>query len=210
MSLPRLLVIAKAPEPGRSKTRLCPPCTPEQAAELAEAALADTLDVISRTECSGRTIFLDGTPGDWLPEGFEVLAQSEGGLGDRLADAFSRVAGPAFLVGMDTPQISPELISESMERLQQPGTDAVIGLCPDGGYWGIGMNEGEPGAFDGVPMSAGDTGRRQIEQLEKLGMRVSELPMLRDVDYFSDARTVSAESPDGRFASTFASMELAL
>ena len=68
-----LLVIAKEPRPGRVKTRLTPPFTPEEAAALAEAALADTLDAVARTPAERRVLVLDGTPGPWLPAGFEVV-----------------------------------------------------------------------------------------------------------------------------------------
>jgi glycosyltransferase A (GT-A) superfamily protein (DUF2064 family) len=100
----KLLVIAKAPEPGRSKTRLCPPCSPEQAAALAEAALTDTLRAVAATPADERVLVLDGTPGDWLPEGFRVVPQRGDGLDERLAAAFADAGGPALLIGMDTPQ----------------------------------------------------------------------------------------------------------
>lgn len=205
--LPRLLVIAKAPVPGRSKTRLCPPCTAEQAAELAEAAITDTLDAVSRTACGGRTIVLEGEPGGWLPEGIEVAPQVEGGLGDRLAAAFSDCVGSALLIGMDTPQVSPALLADSLARLESPGTDAVLGLCDDGGYWAIGFRRPCPGAFEGVPMSTGQTGEIQLRRLRGLGLTVGELETLRDVDHFSDAAPVAAERPDGRFAGALRMME---
>jgi uncharacterized protein len=208
--LPRLLVIAKAPVPGRSKTRLCPPCSAEQAAELAEAALADTLDAVSRTECGGRTIVLDGEPGDWLPGGFEVVPQVGGGLADRLADAFGNCGGPALLIGMDTPQVSPDLLADGLERLGRPGTDAVLGPCPDGGYWAIGMSRPLPGAFEGVPMSTGRTGEAQLNRLRELGLEVDLLDTLSDVDHFADAALVAAERPAGRFAEALRTMEPSL
>ncbi|MCB0828498.1 MAG: TIGR04282 family arsenosugar biosynthesis glycosyltransferase [Solirubrobacterales bacterium] len=205
--LPRLLVIAKAPVPGRSKTRLCPPCSAEQAAALAEAALADTLDTVSRTDCGGRTIVLDGEPGDWLPQGFELVGQAGGGLGDRLAAAFSGCPGPALLIGMDTPQVSPELLADGLGRLARPGTDAVLGPCEDGGYWAIGLSRPQPGAFDGVPMSTGRTGEVQLGRLRELGLEVDLLDTLCDVDHFADAARVAAERPGGRFAEALRMME---
>jgi rSAM/selenodomain-associated transferase 1 len=198
--LPCLLVIAKAPVPGRSKTRLSPPCSPEQAAELAEAALHDTLATIARTDCGGRRVVLEGEPGAWLPEGFEVTPQSGGDLGDRLAHAFASVDGPALLVGMDTPQVTPELLTEGLRRLDDSDTDAVIGRCPDGGYWTIGFKAPCPEAFIGVPMSTEQTASAQVERLRQLGMKTHELPELRDVDHFADAVLVADACPAGRFA----------
>jgi hypothetical protein len=206
----RLIVIAKAPAPGRSKTRLCPPCTPEQAAELAEAALADTLATVSATPCAERIVALDGTPGDWLPPGFRVIPQCGGGLGERLAHAFAAHSGPTLLIGMDSPQVDPELLERSIAALLEPRTDAVIGLAEDGGYWGIGFRRPVPGAFDGVPMSCGDTGERQEQALRRLGLRVAALPVLRDVDRIEDARAVAAAVPDGEFARTLDRIEASL
>jgi glycosyltransferase A (GT-A) superfamily protein (DUF2064 family) len=206
----RILVIAKAPESGRSKTRLCPPCTAGQAAQLAEAALVDTLDAVAATPCGGRTIVLDGDPGEWLPEGFEVLPQPEGGLGERLAFAFEKCPAPALLIGMDTPQVSPGLLGGCLSRLDEPGVDAVIGLCPDGGFWAIGFSEQVAGAFEGVPMSSDLTGKAQFERLIELGLNVEELAVLSDVDYFTDAESVAREYPESGFARALRAMEPAL
>src|SRR4029453_10639579 len=84
-----LIVIAKAPVPGRVKTRLCPPCTPAQAAALAEASLRDTLAAAARCGASRRVVALDGAPGSWLPDGFEVIPQRGSGLAERLSAAFA-------------------------------------------------------------------------------------------------------------------------
>jgi len=203
-----LLVIAKAPAPGRSKTRLCPPCTPEQAAALAEAALADTLAAVAETPCDGRTLVLDGPRGDWLPENcFEVVPQRGRGLGERLAAAFSQRDEPTLLIGMDTPQVSPDLLGEALERLERPGADAVLGLAEDGGYWAIGLRAPQPAAFDGVPMSSPRTGACQRERLRQLGLAVRDLPTLRDVDDIDDARSVAAERPLGGFARALGELE---
>ena len=80
-----LLVIAKEPVAGRVKTRLCPPFSPAEAAELAAASLADTLETLLALPARRRVLVLDGRPGDWVPPGFEVVPQSGGGLDERLA-----------------------------------------------------------------------------------------------------------------------------
>jgi len=116
MSAPPLatvLVIAKQPVPGRVKTRLTPPYTPREAAALAEAALADTLHTVLRVPARRRLLVLDGTPGPWLPPGFDLAAQPPGGLDERIAAAFALCGrGPALLVGMDTPQLTAELFED--------------------------------------------------------------------------------------------------
>jgi rSAM/selenodomain-associated transferase 1 len=199
-----LVVIAKAPRAGRSKTRLCPPCTPDQAAALARAALGDTLEAVRATHASRHVLALDGEPGDWLPPGFEVVAQRGAGLDERLAHAFEAVGAPALLIGMDTPQVTPQDLQESLARLAQPQTDAVLGPAPDGGYWAIGLRRPDPRVFLGVPMSSPDTCRAQRQRLRSLGLRVRELPALRDIDVIADAHAVAALAPRGRFARALA------
>jgi rSAM/selenodomain-associated transferase 1 len=199
-----LVVIAKAPRAGHSKTRLCPPCTPRQAAALARAALADTLEAVRATPASRHVLVLDGEPGDWLAPGFEVLPQRGGGLDERLANAFVDVTEPALLIGMDTPQVTPADLRDGLARLAEPAIDAVLGPAPDGGYWAIGLRDPDPRAFLGVPMSSAHTCRAQRARLADLGLRVAELPALRDVDRIADAREVAALAPTGRFARVLA------
>lgn len=195
-----LIVIAKAPVSGRVKTRLCPPCTPRQAAALAEAALADTLAAVVVTPAARRVCVLDGEPGPWLPDGIEVVAQRGDGLGERLAAAFDDVGGAAVLIGMDTPQVTPAQLGAALAALRAPGADAVLGLAPDGGYWAIGLRAPDPTVFSGVPMSTARTGAAQRARLLEAGLRVRLLPELRDVDTIADARVVAAAAPHGRFA----------
>jgi uncharacterized protein len=200
MSEVALIVIAKEPVAGAVKTRLCPPLTPGQAANVAEAALADTLVAVSETPARARVLALDGLPGPWLPAGFEVVPQPGGGLGRRLAAAFAAVDPPALLVGMDTPQVGPRMLARASATLAPGGADAVLGPAPDGGYWSIGFRRPAPRAFERVPMSTRWTAREQRAALRRLGLRWAELPALTDVDTIADARAVAAAWPGGRFA----------
>ena len=199
-----LIVIAKAPVPGRVKTRLCPPLGFEQAAALAEAALFDTLAVASRVRRSGggrRVLAFDGPGGDrFAPAGGEVVAQRGLGLAERLDAAFADVGGPALLVGMDTPQLTAELLLDGIAALSRPGVDAVLGPARDGGYWSIGLARAVAGVFDGVPMSRRSTCAAQRRRLAELGLSVHEQPVLRDVDTFADAVAVARCAPRSRFA----------
>jgi rSAM/selenodomain-associated transferase 1 len=195
-----LVVIAKAPEPGRSKTRLCPPCTPEQAAVLAEAALRDTLDAVAAAPARRRIVALEGEPGAWLPPGIELVAQRGDGLGQRLGHALQAADGPALVVGMDTPQLTPGLLALAGRTLARPRTDAVLGPALDGGYWIIGLNRPDPAVFEGVPMSRADTCHAQRRRLRQLGLRTADLPPLRDVDEIADARAVAGAWPGTRFS----------
>ena len=204
-----LIVIAKAPVPGRSKTRLCPPCTPRQAADLAEAALLDTLAAVAAVPGERRRLLvLDGSPGDWVPDGFEVHPQRSGGLGNRLAGAFAAAGAPAFLVGMDTPQLEPGHVESGIAELERPGIDAVLGRAPDGGYWAIGVRRPDDRIFEGLPMSTPGTGTAQRRRLDDLGLEVTELEALRDVDTIADAYAVAADRLDSRFARALYAMGL--
>jgi uncharacterized protein len=190
-----LLVIAKQPVPGRVKTRLVPPCTDEQAAALAEAALADTLHAVLAVPAARRVLVLEGEPGAWLPPGFDILPQCGGPLDERLAGAFSAVRGPALLIGMDTPQVTPALLTVDWH-----GADAVFGPAEDGGFWALGLRRPDPALLRGVPMSRPHTGAIQRARLAAAGLRVTDLPQLRDVDTAADAVAVALQAPHSRFA----------
>jgi len=202
-----LAVIAKAPVAGRSKTRLSPPCTPEQAAALATAALIDTLQAVAQTPADRRIVVLDGAPGPWLPAGgFELITQRCGDLAERLAAAFADIGEPALVVGMDTPQLTPRLLAHALDLLAR--TDAVLGPAPDGGYWAIGLRHPDDAVFAGVPMSDRATCAAQRARLRARGLRTRELPALRDVDDIADAHAVAALAPRTCFARELATMRL--
>ncbi|MFD4688045.1 DUF2064 domain-containing protein, partial [Streptomyces sp. NPDC058461] len=178
---------------------LTPPFAPWEAAALAEASLADTLAAVAAAPAARRVLVLDGRPGPWLPPGFDVVPQCAGGLDERLADAFARSAGPALLIGMDTPQVTPELLTVDFADC-----DAYFGAAEDGGFWALGLAAPDPALLRGVPMSTAETGAVQRARLVAAGLRVRELPRLRDVDHASDARAVAALAPGGRFAARLA------
>lgn len=127
-----LIVIAKQPVPGKVKTRLTPPFTPQEAARLAEAALVDTLTAACRTRVDHRLLVLQGEPGPWLPPGFTVVPQVSGTLDVRIAAAFREAAkidaGPALLIGMDTPQVDPKVLEEAFAAM---GCTAATQRVPD-------------------------------------------------------------------------------
>jgi uncharacterized protein len=201
-----IVVLAKAPVPGRVKTRLCPPRDSEQAAELAEAALVDTLRAVAATPCERRVVVLDGAPGTWLPAGFEVLPQRGNGLDERLARAFTDTGTGGVLIGMDTPQLTPARLTAALRALSAPGVDAVLGPSVDGGWWALGLRTPEPRVFLGVPMSTPHTGDAQRARLHELRLRTAALPTQRDVDDFDDALAAARTAPDSRFAAALQSM----
>lgn len=195
-----LIVLAKEPRPGRVKTRLCPPRTPEGAAELAAAALADTLAAACASGADRVVLALDGRVGPWCPPGVVVVGQGDGGLDHRLTRAWMATPGPALQVGMDTPQVTATELDAGMAALLAPGVDAVLGPATDGGWWAIGLRRPHPAAFLGVPTSRSDTGRRQWERLASLGLTVESLPTHTDVDTWPDALAVAATHPATSFA----------
>jgi len=208
-----VIVIAKEPVPGQVKTRLTPPFSPSEAAWLAQAALADTLDVVAAAPVARRVIALAGQAGPWLPPGFEIIPQHGNGLDERLAAAFADAYGikrlPMVLIGMDTPQVTPELLAQASQSLASGEADACFGPAADGGYWLLGLRAPDWSLLHGVPMSRSDTGRVQLRRLEEAGLRVAMLPELTDVDHAGDAARIAAELPGSRFARVYCELAAA-
>jgi uncharacterized protein len=212
----QLIILAKAPVPGRVKTRLTPPFTPQEAAMLAEAALVDTLEAGASASFARHTLALDdqrAAPGALraeLPARFEVSAQRGRGLDERIAaafdDAYASLAVPVVLIGMDTPQVTPGLLETVAQPLAAGEADAVFGPAEDGGFWLLGLRRPDAGLILGVPMSADHTGRVQLDRLRDAGLRVRQVPELLDVDTAEDAERVAWQAPGSRFAATLASL----
>ncbi|MFI8848762.1 DUF2064 domain-containing protein [Streptomyces sp. 891-h] len=205
-----LLVLAKEPRAGHAKTRLAPAFTPHGAAALASAALTDTLRAVLAAPARRRVLVLDGNPGPWLPapedggDRIEIVPQADGGLDERLAAAFALCDGPALLVGMDTPQLTPALLAPPTGPDAWRGCDAYFGPAADGGFWALGLAAPDPALLRGVPMSTATTGAVQRARLVEAGLRVRDLPRLRDVDEPADAEAVAAQAPESLFAAEHA------
>ena len=189
--------MAKAPVVGRVKTRLCPPCDAAQAAAIAQAALEDTLQ--AALLCGHPVVLaLDGPRGDWLPAGIEVIAQQGLSFNERLASAWLHLADGGVQVGMDTPQITPQLLDDAVRAVSDSG--AAFGPATDGGWWLLGLARPEPTAFEAIAMSASDTGARQLERLRVLGYHPTILPTLTDIDTWATAVEVGALAAGSRTA----------
>ncbi len=195
-----VMVIAKEPVAGRVKTRLTPPLSPAEAADVARASLRDTLDAVAATPVARRVVALAGNPAGLIPPGFEVIPQVEGSLDKRLAAAAEAVKGPVLVIGMDTPQVTERTLSSALSRLLESDADAVIGPAPDGGYWAIGLKRPDGAAIAGVRMSEPTTCADQRARLDELGLRSLELEELRDFDHFADALAIAPLCAGSRFA----------
>jgi len=199
----QVIVLAKAPVAGRVKTRLCPPCTPSQAAAVAAAALADTLDVVTAARVGRRILAVEGA--FTAPAGWDLMPQRGESLGARIAHAFAdnyRPGAATVLVGMDTPQMSTQDFDVMFRQLAVPGgPGAVLGPAADGGWWALGLRDGRHAAvLDGIVTSTATTGADTRSALRRRGLRVAPLRTLTDVDSAGDAFAVSALCPpDSRF-----------
>jgi hypothetical protein len=205
-----VLVVAKAPEPGRAKTRLAATVGDRVAAEIAAAALLDTLDAVAAVPVAARVVALTGDLNNAANaaeirqriESFTVIAQRGDDFADRLANAHVDSADgyPVLQIGMDTPQVTADLLTDCATRLL--GTPAVLGLARDGGWWVLGLRT--PAAADclrDVPMSAPDTGELTLKALHDKGIEVATVEVLADVDVLDDVAGVrDACAPGSRFA----------
>ncbi|MBV8159894.1 MAG: DUF2064 domain-containing protein [Acidimicrobiia bacterium] len=201
--------MAKAPVPGRVKTRLCPPLSPEAAAAVAAAALADTLQAVATCNADVKVVALDGRPGPWLPEGLRVVPQVDGAFAERLVGAWAATngdtAGWGIQIGMDTPQVTASELDTLLETLSHLGPEgALLGPAPDGGWGVIGLTGTDPRrVFPGVAMSSPHTGAQQLARLRSLCLSTRLVPAQRDIDTVADLAAVAARHPATRTAAAW-------
>ncbi|MFJ2370387.1 DUF2064 domain-containing protein [Microbacterium sp. NPDC087665] len=201
-----IVVMAKECIPGRVKTRLHPPLSLEDAARVAAASLADTLDAVQAT---GLPVIVCAQGAVAVPVGVRTIPQVEGGLDERIGAALDECRGRVLLIGMDTPQVNPRLLRSFADEWPE-GADAWFGPATDGGFWLLGLDELGPETLGGqrrgdlvrgVPMSSSETGRRQRERLETAGLAIADAAPLTDIDDIASLRDVAALLPPaGRLA----------
>jgi len=207
-----VLVVAKAPVPGQAKTRLAASVGDTAAADIAAAALLDTLDAVAAAPVAARVVALTGElsaarSGAEITAGladFIVVPQRGADFAERLANAHIDAAAasgglPVLQIGMDTPQVTDELIGDCARELL--AADAVLGLARDGGWWLLGVTEGAMAdCLRTIPMSRSDTGAVTLAALENTGNHVSLVPTLADVDTIGDVDEVRRVcAPGSRF-----------
>ena len=209
------LVMAKAPVAGLVKTRLGRVVGDERAADLAAAALLDTMAACREAYGAERChLALDGDLAGAVRSadlvdaaaGWTVHPQVGDSFAERLVRGHRDAAAsgaPVVQVGMDTPQLSSIVLRECADLLTGPD-EAVLGPAYDGGWWLLGV--GGPHLVEhlvDVPMSANDTCAHTRVALERAGARITDVTVLRDVDEVEDAELVAVESPGTNFARTW-------
>jgi glycosyltransferase A (GT-A) superfamily protein (DUF2064 family) len=196
-----VLVVAKAPVPGLAKTRLAASVGDQVAADIAAAALLDTLDAVASAPIRARVVALTGDldaacSADEIRArlvDFIVVPQRGAAFADRLANAHADAAEvtglPVLQIGMDTPQVTDELVGECARELL--AADAVLGLARDGGWWVLGVSEARMAdCLRTIPMSRPDTGAVTLTALGDTGIHVSLVETLADVDTVDDVAVV--------------------
>ena len=205
-----LLVVAKAPVPGRAKTRLAATVGDRVAADIAAAALLDTLDAVAAAPVAARVVALTGDLDAAASAAeirqrlvsFTVIPQRGDDFADRLANAHADAADgyPVLQIGMDTPQVTAELLTDCARRLLD--APAVLGFAYDGGWWVLGV--GTPTIAEclrTIPMSQPDTGELTLKALRDSGIDVTSVQRLADIDVVEDVAAVrDACGPASRFA----------
>ena len=185
-----VLIVAKAPASGRSKTRLVPPLSPDQAAKLHEALLLDTLAACRAEVDDVRILYAaaDDAPAlaNLAPD-IELVPQSGRGLADALRLGIEQhvADGPVAIVSSDVPGLPPRSIAAAFSALAE-GADIVLGPALDGGYWLIAMREPHDEPFRDIPWSTPAVLAVTRRRCQDAGLRVVELSPWRDVDTLVD------------------------
>ncbi|MDQ6604728.1 MAG: TIGR04282 family arsenosugar biosynthesis glycosyltransferase [Chloroflexota bacterium] len=191
-----LIVLAKAPAAGMTKTRLCPHLTPEEAAEFAAASLVDTLAVARSV--SGCTLRLAHPPGaeealaallgNDLPPAFAVPPGDVGvAMCYAIECALDHRATQVALIGSDLPSLPPAHIAQAFARLDD-GADVVLGPAEDGGYYLIAATAPHPALFAGIAWSTGAVYAQTVAKVEASGLALATIPPWYDIDDMMDLR----------------------
>lgn len=204
-------LIAKVPEAGRVKTRLCPPLTPPEAAGVAAALLTDTL-ASARASGADPWCVYEGDErrlARYLRWPVPLLRQTGGGLEARLAAAqtelFARGYDRVLLLGADCPTVSGAYLGQAIDALAD--VDVVLGPAVDGGYTLIGTNTPTPALFDGVPMSTDQVLTQTLERAAEQRLQVRLLAWRYDLDTIADLVEAQASGQLAHAPATLAVMD---
>jgi len=200
-----LAVMSKAPRAGKVKTRLSPPLSMEQCAELNICFLRDTTrniaEVVLASPSAGMVCY---TPaGDeeafngLLPDGFTLICQRGSSFGERLLcatqDMLACGFGSVCLIDSDSPTLPASALAEAVRELNRPGDRIVLGGSDDGGYYLIGLKQAHARVFDEITWSTSRVYSETVERVREIGVPLVELPLWYDVDDAATLDTVSNE-----------------
>lgn len=206
-----LLVVAKRPAAGQTKTRLSPPLTGEQAAALYECFLKDTLEIIrqarQKLEITPIIAYLPAGEESYfksLAPDFDLLLQEGSNLSERLHHATTRCLSHGYdqvaIMDSDSPTLPADCLVEAFTILDDPATDVSFGMVDDGGYYLIGLKRPAPDLFLNVTMSTATVAQDTLTQASLNQLMVRLLPNWYDIDYADDLRRLTTElntlSPD--------------
>jgi rSAM/selenodomain-associated transferase 2/rSAM/selenodomain-associated transferase 1 len=187
----RLMIFTRYPEPGRTKTRLIPAIGAERAAELQRRMTEETVlraDACSRNRALAVEIRYDGCAEEhiaqWLGKERDYKVQGDGDLGDRLerafAESFRAGADRVAAVGIDCPDLTPEIMERAFESLRSK--DLALGPARDGGYYLIGLRRHLPPLFRNVPWGSDTVLEKTLEIAREFRVETELLETLSDVD----------------------------
>ena len=183
----RIVIFAKAPVPGEVKTRLIPALGPEGAAKLAQQMLEDTCREALASGVGPVELCVSGCSAS-LPAGVEVTEQGQGDLGERLARAGERMAGPFMFIGTDCPGLDGGRIAAAAWEMETH--DAVIHPTSDGGYALLALKRFDPSIFSGIAWSTSSVANSTVGKIGALGWSVHIGDTLQDVDEPEDLALV--------------------
>lgn len=193
MNAVRIVVFAKAPVPGRVKTRLIPALGEAGAAQLAERMLEQALQQALAAAVGPVELCMSPAPDapEWagiaLPAGIETSDQGEGDLGARMAGATRRTTArgeAVLLTGTDCPDLTAERLRVAAAQLARH--DAVLHRAEDGGYPLLGLRAFDASLFDSMPWSTPAVADLTLQRLAALGWTVWVGDTLRDIDEPAD------------------------
>lgn len=195
-----LAVFAKAPLPGRVKTRLVPALTPEEGAELYRCMLLDTLARVSSLAVD-IVIFYDGEKEffqELVPGGL-LIPQQEGDLGERLESAFAELSALGYrarvVIGTDAPDLPLRYIEDAFGLLES-GSDAAFGPAEDGGYYLVALGGASDCLFRDIPWSGPKVLATSLARAQEAGFSTGLLPTWYDVDSFEDLLRPGLSDPE--------------
>jgi rSAM/selenodomain-associated transferase 1 len=196
-----IVVVGKAPRPGTTKTRLCPPLTPRDAAALYRGFLIDTVATACSLGWDQVTVVYPKGPrmraelGSIIPAGVRLHAQPGRGLGPALSGTFDRHLAEGFdrvvLIGSDNPTLRADVVEDARRALDN--VDVVLGPTVDGGYYLIGMARPHPEVFERITWSTSLVYGETVERARNAGLSVVSMPTWYDVDTFDDLVRLRAE-----------------